>query len=286
MESIQFHPTAFYEPSSHRRFLISEALRGEGAYLVNSKRERFMQKYHRELELAPRDVVSRSILQEMISTGDQCVYLDISYKDEHWIKERFPTIYQYCLKHGIDISKNPIPVVPAAHYSCGGVWVDLSSQTTLPNLYAVGEVSCTGLHGANRLASTSLLEGVTWSHFAAERISKKIQNIKSYRPSDIQDWVGATQEVDLNLVAQDWSTLRQTMWNYVGIKRSRNRLHRAKAMVSELSEEIHKFYKHAKLHDQLIGIRNAVEVASLVIDSSMKAKHSVGSFFLEDEQKN
>lgn len=286
MEFVQFHPTAFYEPSSHRRFLISEALRGEGAYLVNSKRERFMQNYHQDCELAPRDVVSRSILQEMISTGDQCVYLDISYKDKQWTKERFPTIYQYCLNQGIDITQHPIPVVPAAHYSCGGVWVDLAGRTTLANLYAVGEVSCTGLHGANRLASTSLLEGLTWSHFAAEDIAKNIVSINLYNPDEIEDWKGANQEVDLNLVAQDWSTLRQTMWNYVGIKRSRNRLLRAKAMVSELSEEIHKFYKHAKLHDQLIGIRNAVEVAFLVIDSSMKAKHSVGSFYLEDEQKN
>ena len=286
MEFIQFHPTAFYEPSSHRRFLISEALRGEGAFLINSKHERFMQKYHKECELAPRDVVSRSILQEMISTGDQCVYLDISYKDASWIEERFPTIYQYCLKNGVDITQDPIPVVPAAHYSCGGVWVDLAGRTTLPHLYAAGEVSCTGLHGANRLASTSLLEGVTWSHFAAQHILENISSIRTYQSSDIEDWKGATQEVDLNLVAQDWSTLRQTMWNYVGIKRSKNRLLRAKAMVSELSEEIHKFYKHAKLHDQLIGIRNAAEVASLVIDSSMKAKHSVGAFYLEDEQKN
>lgn len=285
MEFIQFHPTAFYQPSSHRRFLISEALRGEGAFLVNSKRERFMQRYHKDLELAPRDVVSRSILQEMIITGDQCVYLDISYKEKNWICERFPTIYQYCLDHKVDITKQPIPVVPAAHYSCGGIWVDLMGKTSLPQLYAVGEVSCTGLHGANRLASTSLLEGLTWSHFAAQSIIQSLKEIKNYRSEDIEDWRGASREVDLNLVAQDWSTLRQTMWNYVGIKRSRNRLLRAKAMVTELSEEIHKFYKHAKLHDELIGIRNAVEVAFLVIDSSMKANRSVGSFFLEDEQK-
>lgn len=283
MEFVQFHPTAFYEPSSHRRFLISETLRGEGAYLVNSKRERFMQHYHPDLELAPRDVVSRSILQEMISTGDQCVYLDITYKESNWIKERFPTIYQYCLNHGIDITEQLIPVVPAAHYSCGGVWVDLESKTTLPNLYAVGEVSCTGLHGANRLASTSLLEGLTWSHFAAQSIVSCIKNISLYDKNLIEDWKGASKDADLNLLAQDWSTLRQTMWNYVGIKRSRNRLLRAKAMTSELYEEIHKFYKHAKLHDQLLGIRNAVEVSFLVIDASMKATHSVGSFFLEDQ---
>lgn len=285
MEFIQFHPTSFYEPSSHRRFLISEALRGEGAYLVNSKRERFMQHYHKDRELAPRDLVSRAILQEMISSGDQCVYLDISYREKNWIQERFPTIYQYCLKHKIDITQQAIPVVPAAHYSCGGVWVDLEGKTSLPQLYAVGEVSCSGLHGANRLASTSLLEGLTWSHFAADSILKSLKDIKNYNSSEIDDWRGASQEVDLNLVAQDWSTLRQTMWNYVGIKRSRNRLFRAKAMVTELSEEIHKFYKHAKLHDQLIGIRNAVEVAQLVIDSSMKSNQSVGSFYLEEEQK-
>lgn len=286
MEFIQFHPTSFYTPSSHRRFLISEALRGEGAYLVNSKSERFMMHYHQDKELAPRDIVSRSILEEMISSGDQCVYLDISYKNDHWIKERFPTIYQYCLANGIDITKEPIPVVPAAHYACGGIWVDLESKTSLPNLYAVGEVSCTGLHGANRLASTSLLEGLTWSYFASKSIIENISAESHFSAQEIEDWKGASDSVDLNLVSQDWSTLRQTMWNYVGIKRSKNRLYRAKAMVSELYAEIHKFYKHAKLHDDLIGIRNAVEVALLVIESSMKANSSVGSLYLEKEEKN
>lgn len=282
MEFIQFHPTTFFNRSSHRRFLITEAIRGEGGYLINAQGERFMKKYHPDMELAPRDVVSRAILDEMISTKEECVYLDISHKDSSWLKDRFPTIYGYCLEYKIDMTKVPIPVVPAAHYTCGGVKTDLKGQTNLKNLYAVGEVACTGLHGANRLASTSLLEGLIWGYYAAQDILKTIDEEKIYPKNQIKDWELATGECDLNLIAQDWMTLRQTMWNYVGLSRSKNRLARARAMFTELSDEIHRFYRHAMLHDELIGLRNGVEVAFMVLGASTRNKESIGCFYLKD----
>jgi L-aspartate oxidase len=282
MEFIQFHPTTFFHRSSHRRFLITEAIRGEGGVLLNSKGERFMKRYHPDHELAPRDVVARAILEEMIAGKDDCVYLDISHKEPEWLKERFPTIYHYCLEHKVDITTMPIPVVPAAHYTCGGVKADLNGRTSLPHLYAVGEVACTGLHGANRLASTSLLEGLTWGYMAAMDIDQQIQDTQFYQADQIKNWETASGECDLSLIAQDWSTLRQTMWNYVGLSRSKNRLNRARAMFSELSDEINRFYRHSELHDELIGLRNGVEVAFMVLNASLRNKESVGSFYLKD----
>ena len=283
MEFIQFHPTTFYSGVYHRRFLISEAVRGEGAILVNSRGERFMEKYHEDSELAPRDIVSRAILSEMIELQDDHVYLDISKnKDPNWIKKRFPTIYEYCLEHKVDISKEPIPVVPAAHYTCGGVKTNLVGQTNLHNLYAVGEVASTGLHGSNRLASTSLLEGLCFGYLAAENILATISEESLYDSASIQDWRTSDQDFDIALVTQDIQTLKQTMWNYLGLKRSKSRMNRARAMFGEMTEEIHKFYKHAKLHDDLIGLRNAVEVGSLVLNASVRNKKSSGCFFRED----
>lgn len=281
MEFIQFHPTTFYNRSSHRRFLVSEALRGEGGKLINSKGEAFMKRFHPDQELAPRDVVSRAILEEMIAGKEDCVYLDIRDKGEDYLKTRFPTIYAYCLEHGVDIAKVPIPVVPAAHYTCGGVKTDLQGRSSLKRLYAVGEVACTGLHGANRLASTSLLEGLTWGYIAAEDIIQAFPSMKKYDPNKIKDWQEGHEEVDLALIAQDQMTLKQTMWNYVGLSRSQNRLARARAMFMELQDEISKFYKHAKLHDELIGLRNGVEVAFMVLNASMRNKQSVGCFYLK-----
>ena len=278
MEFIQFHPTTFYDNSSHRRFLISEAVRGEGGILVNSNGERFMKKYHHDLELAPRDVVARAILEETIETQNECVYLDISFKDEEWIKSRFPTIYKHCLDKGIDITKRSIPVVPAAHYTCGGVKVDLKGRTNLKFLYAVGEVACSGLHGANRLASTSLLEGLTWGYLAAEDILKNIDR-DFYDNLKIKEWAAGTETADKALIQQDWITLKQTMWNYVGLTRSSNRLKRANAMFSELNDEIERFYKRCKLTDGLIGLRNAVEISSTVLSASQRNKVSIGSFY-------
>ncbi|MBF0300430.1 MAG: FAD-binding protein, partial [Oligoflexia bacterium] len=286
MEFIQFHPTTFYDRSSHRRFLISEAVRGEGGILLNQQGEPFMRKYHPQKDLAPRDVVARAILEEMVTTGQHCVYLDISFEKEYWIKERFPTIYANCLKAGVDMTKTPIPVVPAAHYSCGGINIDRYGETNITNLYAVGEVSCTGIHGANRLASTSLLEGLVYGYLSAEDIQGKLNcsnTSVNYDGSKIKDWVSGKTECDLALVLQDWSTLKQTMWNYVGPVRSISRLKRARAMFKELSEEVFNFYFDAKLHDELIGLRNAIEVASVVVDSSLRNKKSVGCFYLIDE---
>lgn len=281
MEFIQFHPTTFYNRSSHRRFLISEAVRGEGGRLINSKGEAFMSKYHPDEELAPRDVVARAILEEMISTKDDCVYLDISHKDPDYLKSRFPTIYAYCLENKVDLTKEPIPVVPAAHYTCGGVKTDIKGRTNLKGLYAVGEVACTGLHGANRLASTSLLEGLTWGYIAAETIAPELQEDQAYDLDRIKDWVQGFEEVDLALIAQDQLTLKQTMWNYVGLSRSQNRLNRARAMFIELQDEISRFYKHAKLHDELIGLRNGVEVSFMVLNASLRNKQSIGCFYLK-----
>ena len=282
MEFIQFHPTTFYDRSSHRRFLISEAVRGEGGKLIDAKGNSFMKNYHADAELAPRDVVSRAIVDQMISTKADCVFLDITHKPQDWLKERFPTIHAHCIEHGVDITKSPIPVVPAAHYSCGGVKTDLQGKTNLARLYAVGEVACTGLHGANRLASTSLLEGVTWGYIAAEDIASQIHDVPDYSMDKIKDWELGKEEVDLSLVAQDYLTLKQSMWNYVGIIRSRNRLSRARAMFRELQDEVGKFYKNAVLHDDLIGLRNGIEVAHMVVDASLRNQKSLGCFFLKN----
>lgn len=279
LEFIQFHPTSFYGGATHRRFLVSEALRGEGGLLINSLGKRFMEKYHPDLELAPRDIVARAIAEEIIETQSDCVYLDITHKDPEWIKNRFPTIYKHCLEHGVDMCKERIPVVPAAHYTCGGVKTDLKGQTTLKNLYAVGEVACTGLHGANRLASTSLLEGMTFGHFAALDILKNVDKEKIYSSEQIKDWIDGTEEVDTALIHQDWQTLKQTMWNYVGLTRSKDRLSRAEAMFNELSDEINRFYRDASLVDNLIGLRNAVEVGHLVLLASRRNTQSVGCFY-------
>jgi len=279
LEFIQFHPTSFYGGATHRRFLVSEAVRGEGGMLINAEGKRFMGKYHPDMELAPRDVVARAIADEIIETQADCVYLDITHKDADWIKNRFPTIYNHCLEHGIDISKEPIPVVPAAHYTCGGVKTDLKGRTSLKNLYAVGEVACTGLHGANRLASTSLLEGMTFGHFAAMDIISNADKESIYSSDRIKNWIDGTVEVDTALIHQDWQTLKQTMWNYVGLTRSKDRLSRAEAMFNELSYEINRFYKDACLVDSLIGLRNAVEVGQQVLIASRRNTQSIGCFY-------
>lgn len=283
MEFIQFHPTTLFAGTNERRFLISEAVRGEGAILYNSDGERFMKNYHKDEELASRDIVARAILSEMIRLKSDCVYLDVTFKDSLWLKERFPTIFNYCLDRGIDITKERIPVVPAAHYTCGGVKTDLFGKTNLENLYAVGEVASTGLHGANRLASTSLLEGVVFGHRASEHIISEIHEHNLYKSELINDWKNGIKQADLGLITQDIQTIKQTMWNYLGLRRSKSRLGRARAMFSELADEIHKFYRHAALHDELIGLRNAVEVAYMVLNASVRNKESIGCFYKDDE---
>jgi L-aspartate oxidase len=285
-EYVQFHPTAFYDRYAPR-FLISEALRGEGARLVTESGELFLTRYDNERgDLAPRDVVSRSIHREMLATGASCVYLDLaSHMAAEKIKERFPTIYERCLTYGVDITKAPIPVVPAAHYSCGGVWVDQFGRTSLRDLYAVGEVSCTGVHGANRLASTSLLEGLVWGWRAAEHILDRFRRgavevcgaeIPAWRDGDL------TEAIDPALIVQDMSTIRHIMWNYVGLIRSKKRLERALDDLGNLQREVDKFYRATKITDGLVGLRHAVETALIVAQAAWENRESRGCHFRED----
>jgi len=286
-EYIQFHPTALAVPGSHG-FLISEAIRGEGGVLLTPQGVPFMQDYSPEWkDLAPRDVVSRAIHHVMEANGYSHVLLDIaSHKPADEIRERFPNIYSTCLKFGVDISRDPIPVVPAAHYSCGGVQVDGVGQTSIENLYAVGEVSCTGLHGANRLASTSLLEGLVWGHRAAKNIEEKLStSILSIPTRDmIPTWdeSGLVSDSDPALIQGDMQTIQNIMWHYVGIVRSGERLSRAIRELRHLQNEIETFYRVTKLSDGLIGLRNAVEAALIVAQAARHNRQSRGCHFRVD----
>jgi L-aspartate oxidase len=280
-EFIQFHPTAFYHP--HKPcFLISEAVRGAGARLVNSKGEPFMEKYEPHWkDLAPRDVVARSIHQEMLTSDEPNVYLDLSsYIPADSIKELFPAIYRQCLANDIDMTKDLVPVVPAAHYFCGGVWVDQWGKTTVNNLYAVGEVSCTGLHGANRLASTSLLEGLVWGQRAAENIVREFRPGQIIDLADIPEWHDTGNEMpDPALISQDMSVIKHIMWNYVGLVRTSSRLQRAISELRNLEYEIERFYRKVCLTDGLIGLRNAVRSSLIVTLAAWENKNSIGCHF-------
>jgi L-aspartate oxidase len=280
VEFIQFHPTAFYHRDADR-FLISEAVRGEGAVLRNRAGERFMERYHPLAELAPRDIVARAIWEEMLKAGAEYVWLDLSGIKLD-VTQRFPTIYQTLLQYGVDITHDPIPVVPAAHYFIGGVKVDLHGRSSVPNLYAVGEVSCTGLHGANRLASTSLLEAVTWGTKAG--IDAAHDDGPEPCPSCVADWHDAdlTETIDPALIVQDWMTIRTTMWNYAGIVRTTKRLTRAVADLNYLSHRIENFYRETKLTDTLVGLRNAIEVAQLIADAALRNRTSEGVHYRVD----
>lgn len=284
LEYLQFHPTTFYAKNKDR-FLITEAMRGEGARLLTADGKAFMSSYHADGELAPRDVVSRAIHDEILKTKTESVFLDISHRDSQFIKQRFPYIYKRCLKNGIDITQEPIPVVPAAHYSCGGIKTDLTGHTTLQGLWAVGEVACTGLHGANRLASTSLLEDLVIGQKAGEALWKKIgQDHHSRRNGfpHISDWVDQTEDADIDLITQDWMTIKQTMWNYVGLVRTPKRLNRALAILSSLRHEADQFYANCRINDELIGIRNAALAAHLVVNAAQRNKISRGCHFIRD----
>ncbi len=278
LEYIQFHPTSFY--TERERFLVSESLRGEGAVLIDNKGNSFMERFHELKSLAPRDVVARSIHQVMLETGHPCVYLDISFKGSEWLRSRFPGINQYCLKAGIDMTAEPIPVVPAAHYSCGGVGVNLHGRTSLRRRYAVGEVSCTGVHGANRLASTSLLECVVWGWTAGNDISK-VQDDSNYFP-DIFEWEDQAESMDPALIAQDWLTIKNTMWNYVGLIRTKQRLYRAQQILRHLQTEVEQFYRKAKMTRSIIEIRNGVQTAIAVTNSTSEQRISRGAHFLKE----
>lgn len=266
---IQFHPTAFYSESGDR-FLVSEAVRGEGGKLIDNHGKPFMHQYSKQGDLSSRDKVARGIFKTMLNTGHPCVYLDITHKNENWIRERFPTIYNHCLKNGVDPAVEPIPVVPAAHYSCGGVGVNLYGRTSLRRLYAVGEVACTGVHGANRLASTSLLEAVVWGHKAGESAAANTDSC-SYFPQ-ILPWKDSNELIDPALIAQDWQTIKSTMWNYVGLIRTRRRLERANQLLRHLHTEVDVFYKKAKLTKETIQLRNGVQSAIAISAAATQTK--------------
>ena len=283
MEYIQFHPTVFRRENGDG-FLISESVRGEGARLKTRDGKTFMEKYSPKRDLAPRDEVARAIYEEMIVTNTNYVLLDLaSYAKGTAIRDRFPTIYKTCLEDGVDITGMPIPVVPAAHYSCGGVLADGWGRTSLAGLYAVGEVSCTGVHGANRLASTSLLEGLVWGTRAARDIAARFDNSRPYKASEIHRWYHPKKEevIDPALVNQDWLTIRSTMWNYAGIIRTRKRLERAKSDLEYLSHRIEKFYQAARLEPALIGLRHGILVALMITRAALSNPTSRGAHFIK-----
>ncbi len=281
-EFVQFHPTTFYKKGADN-FLISEAVRGAGAKLVNAKGEPFMHKYAPKwLDLAPRDVVSRSIFTEMTINDEPCMYLDIkSELSPNEIKDKFPTIYDYCLKFDVDITKQLIPVTPAAHYSCGGIWVDMQGKTDIDNLYAIGEVACTGLHGANRLASTSLLEGLVWGLESARHIAH--DKVKTIDKKTIPPWQSNKNNfADEVLIQHDINRIQSIMWNYVGVSRSPERLMRALRELRNLETDIEGFYRDNKVSDALIGLRNTVRTAIIITLAAWSNKQSIGCHFRED----
>jgi len=251
---------------------------------MNRKGEYFMKKYSHLSELAPRDEVSRAIYEEMIRDGLDYVYLDLASFAEIDIKDRFPTIYSKCLEYGINIEEKPIPVVPAAHYSCGGILSDLKGRSSLSNLYAIGEVSCTGVHGANRLASVSLLEGLVWGVKAAEDIIKTIDNRSNYTISEIPEWKYPfpQEKMDPALLLQDQITVKHTMWNYSGIIRTSKRLSRAKSDLNYLNHRILKFYQKTEMSNSIINLRDSVQTALLVVDAAIRNKVSRGAHFVNN----
>ena len=283
-EFVQFHPTTLYHPKSPG-YLISEAVRGAGARLLSDKGEAFMERYEPKWkDLAPRDVVARAIHEEMLQSGSPCVWLDLAgVMPARDILEKFPNIHAKCLELGIDISQKPIPVVPAAHYHCGGVLADGEGMTSLEGLYAVGEVSCTGLHGANRLASTSLLEGLVWGHRAAGKILETRAAQSLVYEGEIPPWEETgLYQTDAALIAQDLSVIRHILWNYVGLVRTAPRLERAQRELSHLESEIERFYRKSKLTDGLIGLRNAVGAAKAIAQAAWENKSSIGCHFRAD----
>ncbi|HYU26142.1 MAG TPA: L-aspartate oxidase [Thermoanaerobaculia bacterium] len=298
-EYVQFHPTALADKEANH-YLISEALRGEGARLRNQKGEYFMEKYAPGLkDLAPRDVVARAIVEEMTTNKEEFVYLDLAnhYKGHQPIHERFPNIARACAEIGVDIERDPIPVVPAAHYFCGGILANNSGETTLARLYAIGETSCTGLHGGNRLASTSLLEGLTWGYFAAASIREKYQSSRdaasrnpgrgSINPllvKTIPDWrqPGSENMEDPALILQDWTTIQHTMWNYVGIVRTYERLKRSVADMRELGNRLTKYYHESTISKAIVELFHGQQMAAIVSDAALKNPVSRGAHFRRD----
>ncbi len=283
MEFIQFHPTCLHHPKM-RSFLVSEAVRGEGGVLIGADGKPFMKKYDPRESLAPRDIVARAIDQEIKRTGSKCVYLDIRHQSREYLTERFPHIFETLLAVGIDMSRDLIPVVPAAHYQCGGVQTDVNGATSLRGLWAIGEVACTGLHGANRLASNSLLEGLVTAHRAVLDVMRQ----KSSRPPDrtlvLPDWrSGNVTDVDeLVVVYHNWDEIRRLMWDYVSIVRTGKRLQRAATRLRNLQKEVQEFYWNFRVTTDLLELRNLVQTAALIVDSALLRHESRGLHYTLD----
>ncbi len=283
MEFVQFHPTCLFHPEA-KSFLISEAVRGEGARLINAAGEAFMQRYDSAAELAPRDIVARAIDQEMKTRGDRCVFLDITHRDKAFLTKRFPNIYATCLKLGIDMAQHPIPVVPAAHYFCGGIEAAVAGETALPGLYACGECACTGMHGANRLASNSLLEALVCAQLTAEHISGQAESEGTVSAVSIPDWRSgdAVPSDEAVVVEHNWNEVRTCMWDYVGIVRTNKRLERAKRRIRNVRREIRQYYLDYLVTADVLELRNIAAVAELVIRAAEMRRESRGLHFTLD----
>lgn len=280
LEFVQFHPTCLFHPHA-KNFLISEAVRGEGARLIDSRGRAFMADYHPLKDLAFRDVVARAIDTEMKKWGDDCVFLDITHRSAKFLQDRFPNIYNKCRSLGIDITKDPIPVVPAAHYMCGGIVTDRSAQSSIPGLYAIGECACTGLHGANRLASNSLLEAMVYAHEAARACMDQFERRRDPKPPLLPAWPSALDNEsgshsEMVLIAHNWDIIRRLMWNYVGIVRTDKRLLLAKNHMAQIRMEIEEHMPHIPLHSDLVELQNVCLVGGLIIECALMRKESRG----------
>jgi len=279
MEFIQFHPTCLYH-SSEKSFLISEAVRGEGAKLVLDNGNEFLHKFDSRGVLAPRDIVARAIDHEMKRLGLKHIYLDISHKKRNFILEYFPAIHSRCIRLGFDITREPIPVVPAAHYTCGGLITDISGQTDVENLYAIGEVACTGMHGANRVASNSLLECLVFADAASAHIKNKINTVADFQETPQWDESQVTQSTEDILISHGWDELRRLMWDFVGIVRTTQRLKQAQDRINLLACEVEEYYKKFKINNDLIELRNLILVADLIVKSALWRKESRGLHYM------